>query len=194
MSNSREERRPKMSTVRAGRGREKAVRSLREEQKLLTKRKLVDAARDVFSEQGYSATTVDDIITRAGASRGTFYLYFSTKAEVADELLSEYVAATEVLVDELQGLAEQVRRGHRLTRRELEVWISSFFKVFSEHGACIDVWEQAEGAQDTRVEGRMKRLVDSFSELVTAARADIAADDPREIRIRTLLLLSQIER
>jgi AcrR family transcriptional regulator len=45
--------------------------NLREEQKLLTRRLLIGAARTVFAARGYGAATVDDIVKAAGASRAT---------------------------------------------------------------------------------------------------------------------------
>ena len=44
------------------------------------------AALEVFSEQGYAATSVDDIVERAGTTRGAFYYYFEGKEDVARDL------------------------------------------------------------------------------------------------------------
>lgn len=43
---------------------------------------LEEAAQELFLEQGYDNTTVDQIAQRAGVSRATFFNYFSSKAEV----------------------------------------------------------------------------------------------------------------
>ncbi len=43
---------------------------------------LISAAADLFIAQGLEATTVDDIVARAGVAKGTFYHYFATKADV----------------------------------------------------------------------------------------------------------------
>src|SRR5215472_17408382 len=40
---------------------------------------LLQAAREVLAEKGYEATKVSDIVARAGAAQGTFYLYFPSK-------------------------------------------------------------------------------------------------------------------
>jgi AcrR family transcriptional regulator len=40
----------------------------------------------VFAQSGYDGTTVDEIITDAGASRATFYRYFKGKDAIFDEL------------------------------------------------------------------------------------------------------------
>ncbi|MCR2814391.1 TetR family transcriptional regulator [Microbacterium jiangjiandongii] len=43
---------------------------------------LAEAACELFLEQGYDATSVADITTRAGVSRSSFFNYFSSKADV----------------------------------------------------------------------------------------------------------------
>jgi AcrR family transcriptional regulator len=56
--------------------------SLRDAQREFTRQTLVDAATAVFQRQGYLDATIDDIAEAAGASRGTFYLHFKSKAAV----------------------------------------------------------------------------------------------------------------
>ncbi len=50
------------------------------------KQAILDAARQVFSERGYGATTVRDIIRRTNLATGTFYNYFDSKEAVFDAL------------------------------------------------------------------------------------------------------------
>ena len=44
-----------------------------------TKSKIVDAAWSLFREKGYDETTIEDIISLSGTSKGTFYHYFNGK-------------------------------------------------------------------------------------------------------------------
>lgn len=53
-------------------------------QKRNTKGKIISAAWELFYEQGYEDTTVEEIIERSGTSKGSFYHYFDGK----DALLS----------------------------------------------------------------------------------------------------------
>jgi AcrR family transcriptional regulator len=46
--------------------------------------RLVVAAVDLFTEQGYDATTVGQIAARAGVTRSTFFRHFSDKREVLE--------------------------------------------------------------------------------------------------------------
>ncbi|MCU1436984.1 MAG: hypothetical protein JWP66_71 [Naasia sp.] len=43
---------------------------------------LVDSASELFLEQGYDGTTVDDIARRAGVARATFFNYFRAKSDL----------------------------------------------------------------------------------------------------------------
>jgi AcrR family transcriptional regulator len=43
---------------------------------------LADAGAELFLEQGYGRTTVDQIAVRAGVSRATFFNYFTAKSDV----------------------------------------------------------------------------------------------------------------
>ena len=44
--------------------------------------RLVVAAVDLFTEQGYDATTVAQIAERAGVTKSTFFRHFSDKREL----------------------------------------------------------------------------------------------------------------
>ncbi|WP_298380241.1 TetR/AcrR family transcriptional regulator [uncultured Bradyrhizobium sp.] len=51
---------------------------------------LMSAAAALFIAKGIDATTIDDIVTRAGVAKGTFYHYFSTKADVIVALRARF--------------------------------------------------------------------------------------------------------
>jgi AcrR family transcriptional regulator len=60
--------------------------------RLVSPAMLAEAAGELFLEQGYPHTSVDDIAHRAGVSRATFFNYFPAKADAlfwdVDEALS----------------------------------------------------------------------------------------------------------
>jgi AcrR family transcriptional regulator len=87
----------------------------------LRKRRIAYSARKVFSQKGYHAATVDDIIRDAGVSRGTFYKTYRNKREVLGELLDSLTRALEMnmkrvdvsagappIVDQMMGNVERI--------------------------------------------------------------------------------------
>ena len=52
-----------------------------------TRQRLYEAAVELIAEQGFSATTVDDIALRAKVAKGTVYYNFKSKNDLFEELL-----------------------------------------------------------------------------------------------------------
>ncbi|MFC0006139.1 TetR/AcrR family transcriptional regulator [Micromonospora siamensis] len=52
-----------------------------------TRQRLFEAAVQLIAEQGFSATTVEDIAARAGVAKGTVYYNFESKTVLFEELL-----------------------------------------------------------------------------------------------------------
>src|SRR5205823_7468931 len=56
-----------------------SVKPLRVRQAEATRSLLVEVARQNFTEHGYAATSIDDIIRQAGVARGALYHHFAGK-------------------------------------------------------------------------------------------------------------------
>ncbi|GAA2425016.1 MULTISPECIES: TetR/AcrR family transcriptional regulator [Streptomyces] len=69
-----------------------------------TRQKLYEAAVTLIAEQGFSATTVDEIAERAGVAKGTVYYNFKSKTELFEELLRHGVG---LLTASLQAAADE---------------------------------------------------------------------------------------
>ena len=98
---------------------ETKVKGKREETKASNRQAIIDAARRVFAELGYGATTVRDIIRATELASGTFYNYFKSKEEVFQALRDE--------------TALRVRprlRAERIRARTFEEFISGSFRTF----------------------------------------------------------------
>lgn len=80
------------------------------------RRELLDAARNVFAKRGYHDAKVDDIVTEANVSKGTFYLYFPDKRSIFEALADDLAHQLEqaiLRVDVEDDVAEQVRQNIR---------------------------------------------------------------------------------
>jgi AcrR family transcriptional regulator len=91
---------------------------------------ILKAARAVFSELGYEAASVRDIIRRTGLASGTFYNYYRSKEEVAKALHADVVqrlrpilrAEREQAADFESYLGGALRAYFSFLIDELEIW------------------------------------------------------------------------
>jgi AcrR family transcriptional regulator len=60
-----------------------------EEHKELTRRQILDAAQELFSEHGYQDTSLGDIAASIGIGRTTLYEYFKDKEDLLASLVDE---------------------------------------------------------------------------------------------------------
>jgi AcrR family transcriptional regulator len=54
-----------------------------------TRLALVVAARELFGERGYAATSIDEVASRAGVTKGAFYHHFAGKADLFQEVYEQ---------------------------------------------------------------------------------------------------------
>ncbi len=67
--------------------------ALRDEQKALTRRRLIDAGEVVFARRGFHGASVEEIAREAGASTGALYSNFAGKEDLFLALFEERIAA-----------------------------------------------------------------------------------------------------
>lgn len=53
---------------------------------------LIDIGTEIFTQKGFSSTGLDEIVQRAQVPKGSFYYYFGTKEEFAQEVIRNYAA------------------------------------------------------------------------------------------------------
>ena len=51
-----------------------------------TRKKLIEAARNIICDKGLTNTTIEEITEKSGVSKGTFYTYFKRKEDIVYEL------------------------------------------------------------------------------------------------------------
>src|SRR5437773_7216568 len=53
-----------------------------------TRARLLDAAKEIFEENGFLEARISDIAERAGLSHGSFYHYFDSKEQIFQEVVA----------------------------------------------------------------------------------------------------------
>ncbi len=132
----------------------------REQTKIQNRQIILDAARQVFAELGYGATTVRDIIRATPLASGTFYNYFKSKEEVFQAIRDEVAIAIRPRLHE-----------ERMKAKTVEEFISCTFRTFFEYVSDDRVNFRAirHTADTTRVRMDTPEVIAGFEEL----RADI---------------------
>jgi AcrR family transcriptional regulator len=67
------------------------------------RRRLVEAATDLFSQRGYDATSVAQVIGRAGLTKGGFYHHFASKEALLYEVYGDLITAQLERMDQILG-------------------------------------------------------------------------------------------
>jgi AcrR family transcriptional regulator len=121
--------------------------SLRQEHRDTTRRRVIRAAREVFTKKGYTKATIEDIISAARVSRATLYLHFDSKLELMQAAAARMAAES----DEAGGrLAVVLAEGDRA---DLRAWIESALTYFVRHRPMALAAREAELSEDKPAEG-----------------------------------------
>ena len=73
---------------------EKGIRDPKQQRSIEKKERIIKAAYDLFSENGYYSTVTSDIAKRAGVSTGIVYGYFTDKRDILFYVLKDYINET----------------------------------------------------------------------------------------------------
>jgi TetR/AcrR family transcriptional repressor of nem operon len=96
--------------------------------KVTAKQKAIEAAQQLMTTCGYSATTVDEIISLAGVSKGSVYHAFASKEELAIAALEDYERRGWAIVSngKYQAVEDPVKRAlafiKHIETKSSELW------------------------------------------------------------------------
>src|SRR3954447_17665560 len=71
-----------------------------------TRRKLIEAAMDVFADRGFHRASVDDVARAAGFSIGALYANFGGKEDLLLAIFDEHLAWLALVLDEAPATGE----------------------------------------------------------------------------------------
>ncbi len=151
----------------------------RQAQAEVTRRHLLDAARQVFAERGYMGATVALITDAANTAHGTFYLHFKNKEDVFVQVMADVLEEVYGPAFVLPEGVSEVRPSDHLRER-----IAAFLETCAAHRG---LWRALhEGAIASPVVGAAwmswrERFHGAVAKLFVRADAtgDIEVVDPR---------------
>jgi AcrR family transcriptional regulator len=125
-------------------------KSLRERKKEQTRVHLTRAAIDLFQEQSYDATTVEDIAEAADYSRSTFFRYFGTKEDVVFGDLPERLHRLETTLAAVPDDVDPWQVAERALRTNVQAFISGSDPDLERR--CVALWFKEPALQRRYVE------------------------------------------
>jgi AcrR family transcriptional regulator len=159
-----------------------------------TRQRLLDAGATVLPERGYHDARVDDIVTAAGVSHGSFYSYFQNKDDFFRALAEDASARMIELLDAFPASMDE---------DELRDWLVEWFATYQSNGGVISTWQEMQLAdpeivafsQDVAasVIGRLVRILEGrpFGDPVVDALALLALFERLPYSVFTLRFTKQ---
>ncbi|MFJ4845923.1 TetR/AcrR family transcriptional regulator [Streptomyces sp. NPDC088733] len=144
-----------------------------------TRQKLFQAAVTLIAEQGFSATTVDEIADRAGVAKGTVYYNFASKNELFEELLRHGVG---LLTTSLKEAGETVTARGGTQVDAIDAMIRAGLAFIAEYPSftqlyVAELWRTNRAWQDTLMVLRKEAVAVVERTLQAAVEAGELSDE-----------------
>lgn len=159
----------------------------REAQKQATRRKVLEAARDLFDDIGYDDATIRAIAQKAGVSVGSVFTTFTSKDDILSQVMLDRL---EDLYGELERLAPHLRGSTPDRVRSIFAVHYAFetrrVKLFLAHIAASYSWRNE---PSTVPYGRNVRLREMLKEALKQGmeRGDVRRDCDADCVVDTLM-------
>jgi len=124
----------------------------RAEQARATRRRIIERAGQLFLEQGYAATTLDQVAAAAGVAVQTVYFHFGNKRTVLKEVMDVAAVGDDEPVPLLDRPWVQAVRDEPDPRRALGVWLEGSRAIFGRVALLLSVVRDAAGADPEMAE------------------------------------------
>lgn len=147
---------------------------------------ILGVAREVFAEKGYHDARIDDIVVRAGIARGTFYLYFSDKRAIFEELVDSFLRRLDANIERIE-LADDAPRH----MNEIAENLRRVFALFAAEPAMSRILLSAAVGVDADFDRRLLAFYDEVTAMLTRALSQGEAAGlvrPGDARLRAYCL------
>lgn len=105
----------------------------RDQKKAESRRRILDAARDVFFRDGFMRANLDEMAEKAGVAKGTLYRYFESKADLYVAVLTNN---QEIYHEQMKAAAREgdtaIDRVRSVARFYFKHWLEhpDYFQIF----------------------------------------------------------------
>jgi AcrR family transcriptional regulator len=143
-----------------------------------TRSRIQEVALELFTEQGYEATSLREIAERLGVTKAALYYHFKTKDEIAASFLDDRAAALSRLIEWAGTQPRTPETRYELVRRYAEELL-----VSSHHKVMRFLERNQTALRDNPKSEAMRDVMTTFVDLLSEPR------DPLPLRVKSSLAL-----
>jgi TetR/AcrR family transcriptional repressor of nem operon len=155
------------------------------EHKEKTRSRILESARALFNRRGFASVSIDDVMSRAGLTRGGFYNHFRTKDELFVEAVESFMRRTPSRFADAQRLS--AGRPDAFAKRLVESYLSdAHLEDIDGHCPMIALpSDVAHAGADAK--SAFKRLIEGMSRVLAGG---VSGGTKKEARDRGLALVA----
>jgi AcrR family transcriptional regulator len=152
------------------------------EQGRRTAQRLLDSGAQVIAANGFASASVEQVVTRAGVARGTFYKYFDDRLDLLRTLAVECAAALDPLCDEFA----------EANTNQLTSWLERFLTFQRHYAGVLRVWTER-SPDDPAIAAASRRTADRTVESFRRLRSSIDGSPVVRRAGGSMILLAMLE-
>lgn len=148
-----------------------------------TRERILDAAERLVIENGFAATSVDQVIAESRTSKGSFFHHFESKLDLARALVARYAAADIAHLDDaLATVREQTGDPAKQAIEFVRIFENGADDLMSAQSSCLYVSilterQLADAGTSEQIVGAIEAWRTGLAEILRAALADRPAAD-----------------
>lgn len=142
--------------------------------------RILRGAARVFGERGYSATSVEAILSESQVSRRTFYRTFRSKEDVLRTLFDKSV---QLLVRAVREASDPKKSRHEVVVSAVEAYL----RVHANAGPLARVLLLEQFSPQSPLAAQRNRALSTFTKLIVSAAADAGRSAPDPILVAAVV-------
>lgn len=167
------------------------------EKKLAKRKKIYEAAYELFTNKGVNQTSIDDIAKKAGVGKGTFYLYFEDKYDIMDRIV---LRKSSILLKEAIDRIEADLNGKTITFEDKIILFTDYvIEYLKENKKLLKLINKnlswgifRKALRDPKNHGEVERIKKFFSDNDRILRIDIDLDMEEKVIFMLIELISSV--
>jgi TetR/AcrR family transcriptional repressor of nem operon len=171
------------------------VPRITQEQKKLNRQKIVGAADEGFKARGIDGIGIEELMRNAGMTHGGFYNHFSSKEDLALEVLRQGFTASLDAVAAIRGA--HPRSARAALHDIVDVYVTAFHRDHPESGCTSSALVSDAGRHGAATQAEYQRGLEGYFSAITELLLERAHQagaemEPDQARERTIAFFSQM--